>query len=119
MQQRLESKINTNSLTSFSTDLLSTISNLNKIPQTSSFKPPTRVLLNDKSREAWINDLAGSEKSLRELAKSVPHNLKSEKLFEILITNRVPFVRAVWFIKVVGLDECGALVLLLDLTSLA
>jgi hypothetical protein len=110
LNQRIESKVNTIALTSFSADILSSISILNKIPQASTFKPPGRILMNDMNREAWIKDLAGADKSLRELSKNVPLHLKSERLLEDLITNRVPLVRACWLIKVVGLDESNALV---------
>lgn len=68
------------------------------------------MFLNDEKRDEWIKDLAKGDKSLRELAGGVPHQIKGERLFEILVVNQVPLVRAGWFIKVVALDECSVLV---------
>lgn len=52
-----------------------------------------------------MQDLANSTIPLRKLARNVPHGFKNEKLLETLAAKQVPFLRATWYIKVVGLSE--------------
>ncbi|KAF2282590.1 hypothetical protein GH714_043219 [Hevea brasiliensis] len=49
--------------------------------------------------------LSQSHKRLRSLADHVPHGYRRKSLFEVLIRNNVPLVRATWFIKVTYLNQ--------------
>ncbi|KAG8363316.1 hypothetical protein BUALT_Bualt19G0009700 [Buddleja alternifolia] len=51
----------------------------------------------------WIEGLSQPHKRLRSLADHVPHRKKS--LFEVLVRNNVPLLRATWFIKVTYLNQ--------------
>lgn len=68
------------------------------------FMPPTRVFIPDRARDAWMNDLAGNV-SLSVLANSVPNILVDVKLLELIVQRAVPIPRAIWFLKVMGLNE--------------
>lgn len=59
----------------------------------------------DPKREQWMQELAGGLVPLRKLARNVPHGFKGEKLLETLASKQVPFLRATWYIKIVGLSE--------------
>lgn len=52
-----------------------------------------------------MQELAGGLIPLRKLARNVPHGFKGEKLLETLASKQVPFLRATWYIKIVGLSE--------------
>lgn len=52
-----------------------------------------------------MQDLAKGVVPLRKLIRNVPHGFKGEKLLETLSTKQVPFIRATWYIKIVGLSE--------------
>lgn len=52
-----------------------------------------------------MHELAAGVVPLSKLARSVPHGYKGERLLETLAARQVPFLRATWFIKVVGLSE--------------
>jgi hypothetical protein len=52
-----------------------------------------------------MQELAGGLAPLRKLARNVPHGFKGEKLLETLASKQVPFLRATWYIKIVGLSE--------------
>lgn len=71
----------------------------------SSFKPPVRTTLIDSKREQWMQELAGGVIPLKQLARNVPHGFKGDKLLETLAAKQVPFLRATWYIKIVGLSE--------------
>jgi hypothetical protein len=64
-----------------------------------------RTTLIDAKREQWMHELSSGVVPLRKLAKNVPHGFKGEKLLETLATKQVPFLRATWYIKIVGLSE--------------
>lgn len=56
----------------------------------------------------WISNLQGlsqPRKQLRSLADHIPHGYKKTTLFEVLIRNNVPILRATWFIKVTYLNQ--------------
>ncbi|KAG0172714.1 RNA polymerase II mediator complex subunit [Apophysomyces sp. BC1015] len=55
--------------------------------------------------EQWMQELANAVVPLRKLARNAPHGFKGEKLLDALAARQVPFVRATWYIKVVGLSE--------------
>lgn len=61
--------------------------------------------------------LSQPHKRLRSLGEHVPHGYRKKSLFEVLIKNNVPILRATWFIKVTYLnqvqDACTLLLLLL------
>lgn len=58
----------------------------------------------EDNRKKWVEDLA-QHKRLRVLADHVPHGLRRRPLFEALIKNEVPFLRASWCIKVLYLNQ--------------
>ncbi|KAL3622117.1 hypothetical protein CASFOL_033528 [Castilleja foliolosa] len=55
-------------------------------------------------RKKWIEGLSQPHKRLRSLTDHVPHGYKKKSLFEGLIRNNVPMLRATWFIKVTYLN---------------
>ncbi|KZV57645.1 mediator of RNA polymerase II transcription subunit 12-like [Dorcoceras hygrometricum] len=56
-------------------------------------------------RKKWIEGLSQPHKRLRVLAEHVPHGYRKKSLFEVLIRNNVPLLRATWFIKVTYLNQ--------------
>ncbi|KAK4418625.1 Mediator of RNA polymerase II transcription subunit [Sesamum alatum] len=56
-------------------------------------------------RKKWIEGLSQPHKRLRSLADHVPHGYRRKSLFEVLIRNNVPLLRATWFIKVTYLNQ--------------
>lgn len=52
-----------------------------------------------------MQELAGGVTPLKQLARNVPHGFKGDKLLETLAAKQVPFLRATWYIKIVGLSE--------------
>jgi Transcription mediator complex subunit Med12 len=52
-----------------------------------------------------MTDLAEGVVPLRKLARNVPHGFKGEKLLDTLAAKQVPFMRATWYIKIVGMNE--------------
>ncbi|KAI5076641.1 hypothetical protein GOP47_0009111 [Adiantum capillus-veneris] len=58
----------------------------------------------EDNRKKWVEDLA-QHKRLRVLADHVPHGLRRRPLFEALIKNNVPFLRATWCIKILYLNQ--------------
>lgn len=52
-----------------------------------------------------MQDLANGMVPLRKLARNAPHGFKNDKLLDTLAAKQVPFIRAIWFIKIVGLYE--------------
>lgn len=58
----------------------------------------------EDNRKKWVEDLA-QHKRLRVLADHVPHGLRRRPLFEALIKNDVPFLRATWCIKILYLNQ--------------
>ncbi|KAL8500001.1 hypothetical protein ACS0TY_019843 [Phlomoides rotata] len=59
-------------------------------------------------RKKWIEGLSQPHKRLRSLADHVPHGYRRTSLFEVLIRNNVPLLRATWFIKVTILNQVRA-----------
>ncbi|KAL0428862.1 UNVERIFIED_CONTAM: Mediator of RNA polymerase II transcription subunit [Sesamum radiatum] len=59
-------------------------------------------------RKKWIEGLSQPHKRLRSLADHVPHGYRRKSLFEVLIRNNVPLLRATWFIKVTYLNQVRA-----------
>lgn len=58
-----------------------------------------------------MQELAGGVKPLSQLARNVPHGFKGDKLLETLAAKQVPFLRATWYIKIVGLSEMASALL--------
>lgn len=56
-------------------------------------------------RRKWIEGLSQPHKRLRSLADHVPHGYRRKSLFEVLIRNNVPLLRATWFVKVTYLNQ--------------
>ncbi|KAJ0113483.1 hypothetical protein Patl1_00451 [Pistacia atlantica] len=56
-------------------------------------------------KKKWIEGLSQQHKRLRSLSDHVPHGYRKRSLFEVLIRNNVPLLRATWFIKVTYLNQ--------------
>ncbi|XP_073045101.1 mediator of RNA polymerase II transcription subunit 12-like [Primulina eburnea] len=56
-------------------------------------------------RKKWIEGLSQPHKRLRLLADHVPHGYRKKSLFEVLIRNNIPLLRATWFIKITYLNQ--------------
>ncbi|EGF99284.1 uncharacterized protein MELLADRAFT_94780 [Melampsora larici-populina 98AG31] len=78
---------------------------INQYDTKSTIKIPGRVTLNDQKRENWLRELADPHVPLLKLSKNVPHGYKGEKLLEMLVQRRVEPVRAVWYIRLIGLND--------------
>ncbi|CAA2974940.1 mediator of RNA polymerase II transcription subunit 12 [Olea europaea subsp. europaea] len=59
----------------------------------------------EDSRKKWLEGLSQQHKRLRSLADHAPHGYRRKSLFEVLIRNNVPLLRATWFIKVTYLNQ--------------
>ncbi|CAL5397828.1 unnamed protein product [Camellia sinensis] len=59
----------------------------------------------EEFRKKWIEGLSQPHKRLRSLADHVPNGYRKKSLFEILVRNNVPLLRATWFIKVTYLNQ--------------
>ncbi|GAB2271710.1 hypothetical protein Dimus_006543 [Dionaea muscipula] len=66
---------------------------------------PEQKAYNEDFRKRWIEGLSQNHKSLSLLADHVPHGFRKKTLFEVLIRNNVPLLRATWFIKVTYLNQ--------------
>ena len=53
-------------------------------------------------------------KRLRVLADHVPHGLRRRALFDALVKNEVPFLRASWCIKVMYLNQVKIMIHIFD-----
>ncbi|XP_022924532.1 mediator of RNA polymerase II transcription subunit 12-like [Cucurbita moschata] len=56
-------------------------------------------------RRKWIEGLSQQHKRLRSLTDNIPHGYRKRALFEVLIRNNVPLLRATWFIKITYLNQ--------------
>ncbi|RZC73655.1 hypothetical protein C5167_049135 [Papaver somniferum] len=56
-------------------------------------------------RKKWIEGLSQQHKRLRSLADHVPHGYRRRSLFEVLISQNVPLLKATWFIKITYLNQ--------------
>lgn len=79
-----------------------------KVTAPSTFKPPPRVALTDKSRETWLLELANPSVPLRRLSRRIPHGIRGKGLLEECLTKNIPPSRAVWLAKCVGANEMRA-----------
>ncbi|XP_010523017.1 PREDICTED: mediator of RNA polymerase II transcription subunit 12 [Tarenaya hassleriana] len=59
----------------------------------------------EEARKKWVEGLSQQHKRLRSLADNVPHGYRRKSLFEVLIRNNVPLLRATWFVKVTYLNQ--------------
>ncbi|CAA2935046.1 mediator of RNA polymerase II transcription subunit 12 [Olea europaea subsp. europaea] len=59
----------------------------------------------EDARKKWLEGLSQQHKRLCSLADHAPHGYRRKSLFEVLIRNNVPLVRAAWFIKVTYLNQ--------------
>ncbi|KAL3536818.1 hypothetical protein ACH5RR_000184, partial [Cinchona calisaya] len=59
----------------------------------------------EEFRKKWIEGLSQQHKRLRSLVDHVPHGYRRKSLFEVLIRNNVPLLRATWFVKVTYLNQ--------------
>lgn len=55
--------------------------------------------------EKWMKSLATTDEPLHKLASAVPHGFKDHSLLKILIREKVPLLRASWYIKVIYLNR--------------
>ncbi|XP_050385344.1 mediator of RNA polymerase II transcription subunit 12 isoform X2 [Argentina anserina] len=56
-------------------------------------------------RKKWVEGLSQQHKRLRSLVDHVPLGYRKRSLFEVLIRNNVPLLRATWFVKVTYLNQ--------------
>ncbi|XP_009757489.1 mediator of RNA polymerase II transcription subunit 12 [Nicotiana sylvestris] len=66
---------------------------------------PDQRACGEEFRKKWIEGLSQQHKRLRSLADHVPHGYRRKSLFEVLIRNNVPLLRATWFVKVTYLNQ--------------
>ncbi|KNA19836.1 hypothetical protein SOVF_057910 [Spinacia oleracea] len=66
---------------------------------------PEQKSCGEEFKKRWIEGLSQYHKSLRSLADHVPHGYRKKSLFDVLIKNNVPLLRATWFIKVTYLNQ--------------
>ncbi|KAL9245376.1 hypothetical protein vseg_019038 [Gypsophila vaccaria] len=66
---------------------------------------PEQKSCGEDFKKRWFEGLSQCHKSLRLLADHVPHGYRKKALFEVLIKNNVPLLRATWFIKVTYLNQ--------------
>ncbi|KAG8653568.1 hypothetical protein MANES_05G034300v8 [Manihot esculenta] len=66
---------------------------------------PDQRACGEDFKKKWIEGLSQPHKRLRSLADHVPHGYRRKSLFEVLIRNNVPLLRATWFIKVTYLNQ--------------
>jgi mediator of RNA polymerase II transcription subunit 12, fungi type len=78
------------------------------IKNQTTFRVPPRVTLTDQKREQYLRDLANPAQSLRRLTRQVPHGIRGRLLLEQICTKSVPVKRAVWFIRVISVNELRA-----------
>lgn len=75
---------------------------INKINyESNNFKLPPKVTLTSLKRDAWIKELADPSVPLSKVATRLPHGIKNKILLDILCSNLVPTMRAIWFTKCV------------------
>jgi hypothetical protein len=70
--------------------------------------PEQRTMAGDDAKRAWLDSLADSARPLCELAAAPPHGFRRRALFDALASHRVPLGRAVWYVRVVLLNQCAA-----------
>lgn len=66
---------------------------------------PDQRSCGEEFRKKWIEGLSQQHKRLKSLADHVPHGYRRKSLFEVLIRNNVPLLRATWFVKVTYLNQ--------------
>ncbi|KAJ3336923.1 RNA polymerase II mediator complex subunit [Gonapodya sp. JEL0774] len=102
---RVKSEAGLANMTAFAGEVIRLKAEQRLFSRESTFRPPQRVHLNDAGREQWIRDLKETRVPLSQMAKNVPHGYKGEKLLDLVVEHRIPFVRATWFVKIVGACE--------------
>ncbi|KAJ0250023.1 hypothetical protein HA466_0142350 [Hirschfeldia incana] len=65
---------------------------------------PEQKSCGEETKKKWIENLSQQNKRLRSLADNIP-GYRRKTLFEVLIRNNVPLLRATWFIKVTYLNQ--------------
>ncbi|KAG5626717.1 hypothetical protein H5410_011935 [Solanum commersonii] len=66
---------------------------------------PDQRSCGEEFRKKWIEGLSQQHKRLKSLADHVPHGYRRKSLFEVLVRNNVPLLRATWFVKVTYLNQ--------------
>ncbi|KAL0712399.1 hypothetical protein Bca4012_019377 [Brassica carinata] len=65
---------------------------------------PEQRSCGEETKKKWFESLSQQHKRLRSLADNIP-GYRRKTLFEVLIKNNVPLLRATWFIKVTYLNQ--------------
>ncbi|CAH8371329.1 unnamed protein product [Eruca vesicaria subsp. sativa] len=65
---------------------------------------PEQKSCGEETKKKWIESLSQQHKRLSSLADNIP-GYRRKTLFEVLIRNNVPLLRATWFIKVTYLNQ--------------
>lgn len=66
---------------------------------------PEQKSFGEDFKRRWIEGLSQYHKSLQSLADHVPGGYRKKTLFEVLIRNNIPLLRATWFIKTTYLNQ--------------
>ncbi|XP_057533551.1 mediator of RNA polymerase II transcription subunit 12 isoform X1 [Amaranthus tricolor] len=66
---------------------------------------PEQKSYGEDFKKRWIEGLSQYHKSLRSLVDHVPYGYRKKFLFDVLIRNNVPLLRATWFIKINYLNQ--------------
>ncbi|KDE04123.1 hypothetical protein MVLG_05415 [Microbotryum lychnidis-dioicae p1A1 Lamole] len=70
-----------------------------------SFKLPKRNIVTDTKREQWFTDLSNPAVPLSKLFSIVPHGYRGQQILEMFYSKKVPFSRAIWFVRAFGALE--------------
>jgi mediator of RNA polymerase II transcription subunit 12, fungi type len=106
-----QSMLEKSTLQNFSQFILAVLQQRHKdglIKTQTTFRVPPRVTLTDQKREQYLRDLATPSQSLRRLARGVPHGIRGRMLLEQVCSKNVPVNRAIWFIRVISMNELRA-----------
>ncbi|KAK4192556.1 putative mediator of RNA polymerase II transcription [Podospora australis] len=94
-----------NALSTLFTAMLGHRRHTGQITASSTFRPPPRVTVTDTKRELWLKELANTSTPLRKLSRTIPHGIRGQVLLDQCLNKRIPFERALWLIKCVGVNE--------------
>lgn len=105
LQQHLEKSSTLENLKRYSSTLLGRQNDAVIDEPFAPFRPPPRVTLSESRRDRWLQGLSDPMVPLSSLIKTIPHGLWGEDILRMLVKFRVPFTRAIWFIRCAGVNE--------------
>ncbi|KAI8926942.1 hypothetical protein BC831DRAFT_206471 [Entophlyctis helioformis] len=104
LHERLSRPQSIAALTALASDILAAQAEA-RVPRKSAYVLPQRIVSSDKARENWINEVIKGDTPVTDLARNVPHGIRTERLLEMITAQGLPLPRALWAIKVIGLNE--------------